>query len=173
MAKKLTYEMVIELLQATEKELATMANLKTLGFTPAKIRDKVLKDRKDEEKDRQRKQKEKEIAKQATEKIKQSKDLFNDFFNLPKFENYDKVLFKIKNKSHYPNFKGRIWEIYGQLEIQGEIYVVTLEYDKQGNFALPCFINKEDIHLTDEKFLMIDDYEKDDCLSMEYERVDE
>ena len=176
MAKeKLTYEMVQTTLEMTEKELKLFNDLKTLGLSPAKVRNEILRERKQAEKqaEKERKQAEKKegIAKKAIEKIANAKALYNELKNLQAFAGYEKKVLTIKNISTYQNFKGRTWNVYGTLEIQGEMYVVTLEYDKQGNFALPCFINIEDIILEDSQVKILD-YEKDVCLAMTYEKIE-
>lgn len=177
MAKeKLTYEMVQATLELVEKELKLFNNLKTLGLSPAKVRNEILKQRKQAEKqaEKERKQAEKEnnIAKQAIEKIANAKELYSELKNLQAFAGYEKALLTIKNVSNYANFKGRTWEVYGTLEIQGDTYIVTIEYDKKGQFALPCFINIEDIIMEDGKVKILD-FEKDGCLSMVYEKVNQ
>lgn len=175
MAKeKITYEMVQTTLELVEKELQLFNNLKTLGLSPAKVRNEILKQRKQAEKqaEKERKQAEKvdSIAKKAVEKIANAKALYAELKNLQDFAGYEKPALTIKNVSNYQNFKGRTWQVFGKLEIQNEIYVVSLEYDKDGNFALPCFINIEDIIIEDSQVKILD-YEKDNCLPMVYEKV--
>lgn len=167
---KLTYENVVALLELTEKELALFNNFKTLGLTPAKARDEILKQRKEKEKQAKRERKNEDIAKKATEKQAQARELVKKLQNLPDFKDYSTPLVTIKNISRYNNFRGKTWQVFGKIEIQNEVYAVTLEYSKDGLFDNPCFINVEDIYL-EYGVCTILDYEKDVCLPMEYEEI--
>lgn len=169
---KLTLEMVVKEFSFTADEMVLVESLKALKFTPAKIRDKVLKDRKDKEKELVRENAKKELAQKAVEKAQQAKNLYNELQNLPKFTEYKNPLFRIRNISNYTNFRHREWEVYGEIEWQGERYAVTLEYTKEGLFATSCWINLEDVYV-EYSDLMILDYENTrGCYPMEYEKVE-
>lgn len=173
---KVTYESVKAELNLSADELKVFNDLVALNFTPAKVRNAINASRKQAKKIAEKLAKAEsakaDIAKKAIEKIASAKALYNELKSLPKFVGYEKELLAIKNVSNYANFKGRIWRVYGTLKIQEEIYVITLEYDKQGNFALPCFINIEDIIIEDSQVKILD-YEKDSCLAMVYEKVNQ
>lgn len=173
---KVTYESVKAELNLSADELKVFNDLVALNLTPAKVRNAINASRKQAKKIAEKLAKAEnakaDIAKKAVEKIANAKALFNELKNLQQFTSYEKEVLTLKNVSNYQNFKGRTWNVYGTIEIQEEIYVVTLEYDKQGNFALPCFINIEDIILEDSQVKILD-YEKDSCLAMVYEKVNQ
>ena len=172
---KATYESVKAELNLTADELQVFNDLQALGLTPAKVRNAINASRKQAEKLADKLAKAEiakaEIAKKASEKVASAKKLFEELKNLPEFVGYKKSILTIKNVSQYKNFKGRTWQIFGRLEIQKERYCVTLEFDKDGNFALPCFINIDDIIFEDSQVKILD-YEKDECLPMTYEKVE-
>lgn len=174
--EKLTFEKVKEMLQLTAEEVAHATNLLAIGVTPAKIRDVFLKKRREEEKEIAKKEKEKkekeEVAKQAIKKAESAKALYAELKNLPPFENFKKEILTIKNVSNYQNFKGKFWKVYGVDVEQDVPYIVTKEYSKDGKFDLVCYIPLEDVKL-DYNRLLINDYEKDMCLPMEYIKVSE
>ena len=173
---KVTYESVKAELNLSADELKVFNDLVALNLTPAKVRNAINASRKQAKKIAEKLAKAEnakaDIAKKAIEKIANAKALYSELKNLQAFAGYEKELLVIKNVSNYANFKGRVWKVYGTFKIQDETYIVTLEYDKQGNFALPCFINVEDIILEDSQVKILD-YEKDSCLSMVYEKVNQ
>ena len=173
--QKLTVEMVKAELEMTADEQKVFDNLMVIGYTPAKLRKAILDGRKKAEKiaEKARKQAEKieGIAKYASYKLAKAKELYNELSNLPIFAGYEKELLTIENVSNYQNFKGRTWKIYGKLKIEKDWYIVTLEYTKEGLFALPCFINVDDVIFQSSQVKILD-YEKDVCLAMTYEKVE-
>lgn len=172
--EKLTLDVVKVMLNLSAEELEHAKNLLSVGFTPAKIRDNFLKKRKDEEKAKEKAKKEKEekeqIARQAIEKAEKAKALYNELKNLPPFKGFEQELLTIKNVSNYANFKNKTWRVFG-IDVEQDIpYIVTKEYSKDGNFDLVCYIPLEDVKL-DYNRLLINDYEKDMCLPMEYIKI--
>lgn len=172
--EKLTLDVVKAMLNLSAEEMEHAKNLLSVGFTPAKIRDNFLKKRKEEEKAKEKAKKEKaekeEIAKKAVEKAENAKALYNELKNLPPFKNFEKELFTIKNVSNYQNFKGKTWKVYG-VDVEQEIsYIITKEYNRKGEFDLICAIPVDDVIL-DYNRVMINDYEKDCCLPMEYVKI--
>lgn len=174
--QKITFESVKAELNLTADELKVFNDLQVAGLTPARVRNAINASRKQAEKLANKIAKIESdkiaLAKIASDKIANAKQLFSDLQNIQDFKGFEKPLLIIKNVSNYQNFKNRTWQVYGKIQIQNVTYIVTLEYDKNGDFALPCFIPQEDILLENSQVKILD-YEKDSCLAMVYEKVNQ
>lgn len=168
------WENIEEVLGAvTPQEAEKIEALKALGTSAGKCKDIILADRKAAEKAAKKAAEKAEKEKALQEALKAKKERYEAFKALIQGAKESGVLekpFTFTNIDRFASFKGRTWEAESVRTIQGEQYLCCLEYDKEGRFDLPCFINLKDF-LFEEGKIKIACYFKDDLPYMVYDLI--
>ena len=181
---KLSLPSIKAMFDLSVAEFETAKNMLAVGDTLGKVKTYFEKQRKTEKQEKERNEKKarerEEIAKQATEKAKQAKALFDKLVNCEPFKDFNTIHLTITNKSQQTSYRDKTWRVYGIREIQGEKYLITDEYEKPNEkgeilYDMPCNIPLSDIYI-DYTRLIIKSYERSkkggyNILHMEYEEI--